>query len=50
MASADANDREYVSNDEDELGSLGNIVDVDALSDSAPPVVLLEEFEAVLED
>ena len=41
-------------NVEDELGSLADIVDVDALSDSPPPVVpvdiLEEEVETILED
>ena len=40
--------REEGEAEEDELGSLADIVDVDALSESAPPVFLLEEEEGLV--
>lgn len=39
------------TDDVDELGSLADIVDVDAMSDSAPPLVVLQEdVETILDD
>ena len=36
--------------EEDDLGSLADIVDVDAMSDTDPPVHLLEEVDFTIDD